>query len=97
MELNRRTLAIGGFVLIAILVVAGIVFSPSGFVPANKGYSGGLACYTFGTHDLCEGSPATDYWKTNTFRNNDFCEAAFDENDHRCTFKQLCFCDYIGE
>ena len=92
MELNRRTMAIGGVVLVALLIVASVVFSPSGYLTGGPNK---VACFELNKVTKCPGSPATDFWDENDFNNLDECEAAMDENEFRCSHLNLCYCDEI--
>ena len=81
--MERKYLAVAGFVLIGLIFVAGIVFSPSGFVSAEPGATLGVGCVELGSSaDFCgeDGS----YWDGSTFSSKDLCIDARDSSAKSC-------------
>jgi hypothetical protein len=97
MKIERKTFAIGGFVLVGLLIVASIFVSPSAFMSVGSGTTQGLTCVELGTSDvICEGAVDSDYWKENTFSSKALCDDAHDEFAKPCTVYG-CTCKYIPE
>jgi len=95
MKLNQKTLAIAGGILVALLFVAGIAFSPSGFVPANPGATQGVACVQrLSPREFCEGR--TTFWKDTSWDSKRMCEEAMDGYDMTCSHYG-CICKYLPE
>jgi len=93
--MERKYLAIAGLVLVAVIVVAGLVFSPSGFIPAAKGGTYGAGCVKLGTNsELCDTAEA---WQENTFSSLQICNDAKDENGYNCRHMDLCTCKVLGK
>ncbi len=87
-------MAIAGFTLVAVIVIAGLVFSPSGFVSAEPGATFGAGCVMLGTNsDLCDTAEA---WQE-TFSNLESCNDALDENGNNCRHLDLCTCKALDE
>ena len=72
--MEQKYLVIGGLVLIALAFVAGVVFSPSGYLTATKE----LACIKLGTSsEPCDG--VSDYWAEHTYKTRLACEGDVDD------------------
>jgi len=92
--MDKKYLIISGLVLLAVIFIAGIVFSPSGYVIEQKP-SMGYACMKLGTGiERCDGS--SSYWKENKFDSDDLCEKARDEDDKPCNVYD-CSCKRLRE
>jgi len=96
MKIERKTLAICGFVFVGLLIVASIFVSPSAFMSAGSGGTQGLTCVELGTNEVCDGAVDSDYWKENTFNSKDLCDQARDEYMKPCAIYG-CTCKYIPE
>jgi len=93
MKLNQKNLAIFGGILLALLFVAGIAFSPSGFVPARPGTMQSMACVQrLSQREFCEGR--SNYWKDNDWNSKRMCEEALDGYDMTCAHYG-CLCKYL--
>jgi|ETN01SMinimDraft_4_1059930.scaffolds.fasta_scaffold06316_5 hypothetical protein len=94
MTLNNKHLAIGGFILIAAVFVAGVLFAPSGFISAPPaGTTQGVACIQLNTaYDLCD-SP-NNFWKETEFNSKMPCQNAHDKGAKSC-MERGCNCKYI--
>jgi hypothetical protein len=93
--MNQKQIIIGGIALLAVIVVAGIVFSPSGFIPARKGGSYGAACVKLGTNsERCETS---EYWQETTFNSLQICDDQLDPNGFNCRHREVCTCKVLDE
>jgi len=88
--MEQKYLVIGGLALIAIALVAGVLFAPSGYVVATKN----IACVKLGMGtERCDG--VSDYWKTHTYRSRLICEQDVDDSEphgrgcqgYRCSCK----------
>ena len=92
--MERKYTIFAGIALLAVIVIAGVVFSPSGFIPAAKGGTYGTACVKLGTDSvLCDTS---EYWQENTFHSLQMCDDAMDENGYNCRHMDLCTCKVIN-
>ncbi|MFH1450462.1 MAG: hypothetical protein ABIF92_00585 [archaeon] len=91
--MDRKYLAIGGFILIAAIFVAGVIFAPSGFVSAT-GTTQGTACFQQDSSTLLCESPS-GYWKNTVFKSKSMCTGAKDSGKP-CT-AYGCFCRYLPE
>ena len=93
--MEQKHFIIGGIVLLVVILIAGIVFTPSGFV-IKPGGTQGLTCVELGTNIVCGGASDSDYWKENTFGSKDLCDDARDEYSKPCAIYG-CTCKYVPE
>jgi len=92
--MERKYLAIAGFVLIGLFFVAGIVFSPSGFVSAEPGTTQGVGCFELdSSNDYC--GETGSYWDGNSFGSKDLCIDARDSSAKSCEVNG-CTCKYLS-
>ena len=81
MDFNKKNIAIIGIVLVLAIVLAGFLFSPSGF--STLGTQPDFVCVKIDSStEICDG--ADSYWEDNTFRNLQTCENAHDELGRNC-------------
>jgi len=72
--MERKYIVIGGLALLALAFVAGVVFSPSGYLTATKN----IGCVKLNTGtELCDG--VSDYWTTHTYKTRFACEDDVDD------------------
>ena len=81
--MKQKHLIIGGIVLLAVIFIAGVVFSPSGFL-LKPGENEGVKCIKLGTSSEPCGGP-NSYWAKTTFKSKAFCQAAHDDAAKPCS------------
>jgi len=90
--MEQKYFVIGGIVLLAVIFLAGVIFTPSGFL-VKPGETQGIACMKLGTSStLCEG--VTNYWKQNSWKSKVLCGNARDEKAKSCEVYG-CTCKYL--
>ncbi|MFH1450461.1 MAG: hypothetical protein ABIF92_00580 [archaeon] len=101
MEFDRKTLVLGGIVLLTVIVIAGLVFSPSGFLGLETGSTQGVACIKLGTsNERCDGVVGSDFWakEDSLWGSKQLCDNARDDLGHPCTYGPYkCSCKYAQD
>ena len=92
--MERKYLVIGGLALIALAFVAGVAFSPSGYLTATKD----IACVKLNAGvERCDG--VSDYWETHDYKSRSACEGAVDDAEpiHRTCQWYDCSCKIVNK
>ena len=96
MTMEQKHLVIGGFVLLIGIFLAGVVFSPSGFVPFEQKSTMGYACTELNTRYVrC--SDNINYWVNNAWGSDDVCTNARHPDTGWSCMEYGCSCKRIPE
>jgi hypothetical protein len=91
--MNQKQIIIGGIALLAVIVVAGIVFSPSGFLSVGSESPEQFACLSISKDGVrCGGS--NGLWEDNTWDTLLDCQIEHDEAGNNCGSLH-CECEII--
>jgi len=94
--MEQKYLIMGGFVLLAVIFLAGVVFSPSGFVPFEQKSTMGYACTELNTQYIrC--SDGTNYWVNTEWGSDDSCIGARHSLTGKSCLEYGCSCKRILE
>jgi|TARA_B100001964_G_C13769279_1_gene395286 hypothetical protein len=95
--MNQKQIIVGGIALLAVIVVAGMFFSPSGFISGKFDATHEVACMQLvDGNELCDGE--SNFWKENTWNSQMMCEDAIDPGNgfrKSCSHYE-CKCKDIG-
>jgi|TARA_Y100000310_G_C20646358_1_gene796837 hypothetical protein len=82
--MERKYVLLGGVALLAVIVVAGLVFTPSGFL-VNPDHPMTFSCVNMdAASTYCDGSVGSDYWKGKTWRSHEVCDSEHDDVGKPC-------------
>lgn len=94
--MDSKYLVIGGIALLAIILVAGIIFSPSGFL-TKPGAAAEYVCVKANTnYERCDGS-GDNFWKENSWKSGMLCEEIVDSESRTCGGYSGCKCKQLSE
>jgi hypothetical protein len=92
--MEKQYLVLGGIALLAVVLVAGMVFTPSGFLSVNIPKMN-YACTNAQTMDRCDGQ--NDYWSQYHWSSEESCLNARDDFMRPCQTYTDCHCTTLKE